>query len=50
MRVRPDQYGVADRDRLVRPAAEQRMLHHDDVGTDPHGAEVAVQDGVVQHA
>ena len=50
MGVRPDEHGVADRDRVVGPAAQQGVLHHDDVGPDPDRTEVAVQDGAVQHA
>jgi hypothetical protein len=50
MRVRSHEDRVADRDREVGSAAQQRLLHHQHVRSEGHRTSVAVEHGAMQYA
>ena len=48
--VRADHHGVAETERVLRTAPQQRVLHHHHVGADGDRAEIAAHDRTRQHA
>ena len=50
MGVRPDEYGVAEGAGVACAAADQRVLHDDDVGTEPDLAVLGGEYGAVEDA
>jgi hypothetical protein len=48
MGVRPDEYGVPDACGVAGSAADQRVLHDDDVAAEPNIAVLGGEDGSVE--